>query len=137
MGSRACADQLQGARGRQAGSAPGQRAGDYLRLIASNDPLLQTVLHPQIGNMVLHGFLHSLSVLESVAAGQFDAIPHFPPPLEEPWRDPEEEGAAAAAAAKPRRQRQRDGGEQEWEEEEGEEAEGEEGRASRGAKRRR
>lgn len=87
--------------------------------------------------MVLHGFLHSLSVLEAVAARQFDAIPRFPPPLEEPWRDPEEE-VVAAAAAKPRRQRQRDGREEEWEEEEGEEAGGEEeGRVSRGAKRRR
>ena len=86
--------------------------------------------------MVLHGFLHSLSVLEAVAAGSFDAIPRFPPPLEEPWRDPAEEEEAAAAAAKPRRQRQREGGEEAGEEEE-EEGGGEEGRASRGAKRRR
>lgn len=87
---------------------------------------------PQIGNMVLHGFLHSLSVLEAVAAGRFDAVPRFPPPLEQPWSEPDEDaGAAPGAASKPRRQRQRRGGQEEdWEEDEGR-------GASRGGKRRR
>ncbi|PRW58740.1 DNA polymerase eta isoform B [Chlorella sorokiniana] len=73
----------------------------------------------QIGNMVLHGFLHSLTVLEAVAAGRFDAIPRFPPPLEAPWRDPEEVEEAVAAASKPRRQRQRQREDASEEEEEG------------------
>lgn len=67
--------------------------------------------------MVLHGFLHSLSVLEAVAAGRFEAVPRFPPPLEQPWSEPDED--EAAAASKPRQQRQRRGGQEEEEEEGG------------------
>ncbi len=45
----------------------------------------------QIGNMVLHGMLHALSLLEAAAGGEQELPPLPPLPLE-PWKDPQEEG---------------------------------------------
>lgn len=40
----------------------------------------------QIGNMVLHGWLAALGLLEGAAAG-LAALPPLPPPLEAPYED--------------------------------------------------
>ena len=59
----------------------------------------------QIGNMVLHGMLAALGLLEAAAAGE-QQLPPLPPPLEAPW---EEEGAEQRPKG---RQRARGGAQQ-------------------------
>lgn len=75
-------------------------------------PACHPTTHPttQIGNMVLHAWLHALEVLEAAAGGARE-LPPFPPPLEEPWQDPEEAKQQRQKQQRPRGKRAEVGGE--------------------------
>ena len=60
---------------------------------------MRLLLWVQVGNMVLHGWLAALGLLEAAAQGRWGELPTLPPPFEEPAPEEEDDETAMETAA--------------------------------------